>query len=68
MAGFVQIGVTALKEPGTGKYMPAVPLYVKESDVAKFEMPGLLDDFARLLAHRYKAYEDGCAEAGIAGV
>lgn len=32
---YIQIGVTALRDPMTGKPLEAVPLYVREKDAAK---------------------------------
>ena len=32
---FIQIGVTALRDPATGDFLPAVPLYIKAEDGAE---------------------------------
>ena len=29
MDGFIQIGVTAARDPATGAFLPAVPLYIE---------------------------------------
>ena len=32
---FIQVGVTALRDPATGDFLPAVPLYIKAEDGAE---------------------------------
>lgn len=32
---FIQVGVTALRDPATGEFLPAVPLYIKAEDGAE---------------------------------
>ena len=36
---YVQVGVTALRDPVTGKFLPAVPLFIREEDAKRPEMP-----------------------------
>ena len=63
---FIQIGYTALRNPATGEFLPAVPLYIKaDNDAAEAEQK-VIDDIANLLSERMKAYKDGCKEAGVA--
>ena len=62
---YIQIGVTALRDPVTGEFLPAVPLYIKaEADAAEAEQK-IIDGIGNLLARRIKAYMDGCKEAGV---
>ena len=63
---FIQVGFTALRDPASGGYLPAVPLYIKAEDGAEEAEQGLIDDIGNLLARRMKAYVDGCKEAGVA--
>ncbi len=43
---FIQVGVTALRDPATGAYLPAVPLYIKaESGAAETEQK-VIEDIA----------------------
>ena len=63
---FIQIGFTAMRDPATGGYLPAVPLYIKAEDGAEEAEEKLIKDIGKLLAHRMKAYKDGCKKAGIA--
>ena len=63
---FIQIGFTALRAPGTGEFLPAVPLYIEEDDSAKEAVKQVMEDIGNLLAQRIKAYKDGCREAGVA--
>jgi hypothetical protein len=30
-AGYIQVGVTSLRNPATGEFMPSVPLFIKAS-------------------------------------
>lgn len=63
---YIQIGVTALRDPVTRDYLPAVPLYIRSEDGAGEGEQALMDDIGSLLAQRMKAYMEGCAEAGVA--
>ena len=63
---YIQIGVTALRDPATGDFLPAVPLYIMAEDGAEEAEQALMDDIGSLLAQRMKAYMEGCAEAGVA--
>ena len=62
---YIQIGVTALRDPATGDFLPAVPLYIKAEGRAAEEEQRLIDGIGDLLAKRIKAYMDGCNEAGV---
>ncbi len=59
MSEYIQIGVTALRDPATGGFLPAVPLYIKATDSARAAEEQLTGDIARLFAQRMKQYEDG---------
>ena len=39
MSAYIQVGVTALRDPVTGEYLPAVPLYIREEDRGKVHGP-----------------------------
>ncbi len=62
---YIQIGYTALRDPKTGDYLPAVPLYIKADGDAGEAEQKVIDDIGNLLARRMKAYVDGCREAGV---
>lgn len=62
---FIQIGYTALRDPATGEFLPAVPLYIKADDGAAEAEQKIIDDIGNLFALRMKAYMDGCKEAGV---
>ena len=54
---FIQIGTTALRDPGTGEFLPSVPLYVKVSDSAKVDAVVINgDELARTLADKFGQY------------
>lgn len=64
---YIQVGVTALRDPVTGKMLPAVPLYIQapENATEEQELEPLAEGIAHLLALRMKQYIDGCKAAGI---
>ena len=62
---YIQVGVTALRNPATGEFVPAVPLYIKAEGGAEEAEEKLIEDIGNLMAHRIKAYMDGCKEAGV---
>ena len=35
MAEFVQVGFTATRDPGTGEFLPAVPLFIEKTASAE---------------------------------
>lgn len=62
---YIQIGYTALRDPATGGYIPASPLYIKAGDGAAEAEQKVIEDIGNLFALRMKAYMDGCKEAGV---
>lgn len=62
---YIQVGFTALRDPATGDFLPAVPLYIKAEDNAEEAAEQLTHDVGKLLAQRIKQYIDGCKEAGV---
>lgn len=62
---YIQVGFTALRDPATGDFLPAVPLYIKAENGAVEAEESLIHDIGNLLAHRMKAYMDKCREAGV---
>lgn len=67
MSEYIQIGVTALRDPVTGDYLPAVPLYIREDDRGKVHAPIPSEDseLGKTLAGLMRQYMDGCKAAGI---
>lgn len=63
---YIQVGVTALRDPATGGYLPAVPLYIKADEKAVQAEQRLIDDLGHLFALQMKAYMDGCRKEGVA--
>lgn len=63
---FIQVGVTALRNPATGEFLPAVPLYIKAEDGAAESAEGLTLEIGRLLAERMRKYKEACEAAGVA--
>ena len=63
---FIQIGVTALRDPATGDFLPAVPIYIKAEDGAQEAEQSLIDDLGALFAERMRRYRERCQEEGVA--
>ena len=63
--GYIQVGYTALRDPATGGYLPAVPLFIREDDSAAAAEQKVAEDIGALLAQRMRAYREGCREAGV---
>ena len=63
--GFIQIGVTALRDPKTGEYLPAVPMYIEADAESKAGEAALIQDIGRLLADRMRKYKTQCAAEGL---
>ena len=62
---YIQVGVTALRDPATGGFLPAVPLYIRAEDGAAAAEERLHGDLGKLLADRMRRYVDACREQGI---
>lgn len=62
---YIQIGFTALRDPKTGGFLPAVPLYIKDEGNAAQAQQELIDDVGRLFAQRMRIYMEKCKAAGV---
>ena len=56
---YIEVGMTALRDPATGGFLPAVPLYIKADDRTLEARQSLIDDIGRLFALQMKQYLDG---------
>ena len=54
----IQVGYTAMREPGTGAFLPAVPLYIRDENGAGKAEEKAVEGIAHLLALRMKQYAD----------
>lgn len=60
MDSYIQIGVTALRDPVTGEALPAVPLYVREEDAEKVAPPAvIMNDVGKTLGEMFGKYVKG---------
>lgn len=59
MSEYIEIGMTALRDPATGDFLPAVPLYIRAEDREKCEPKVLIDGdaFQRAMAEKFAAYK-----------
>lgn len=66
MSDYVQVGVTACRDPKTGDFLPAVPIYVERSDFEKrpVQVPDL-SDIGRILAGKMRDYRNACKKEGL---
>lgn len=55
---YIQVGITALRDPKTGDFLPAVPLYIKATTESQDSEAGMLDDIASVFKDRMKQYID----------
>ena len=55
MGEFIQIGMTALRDPATGDFLPSVPLYIREEDRSAAAEP-LEYDLKKLFAGKMEEY------------
>lgn len=62
---YIQIGVTALRDPETGDFLPSVPLYIKATPEAKASEEKLHFDIAKILAEKMGEYKKGLHREGI---
>lgn len=57
MNELIQVGTTAMRDPATGEFLPAVPLYIKAEDREKTEAQVIDGDaLMRTLAGKFKVY------------
>lgn len=57
---YIQVGVTALRDPATGGFLPSVPLYIKADEAAEEAEKKMINDLGKALAGMMKSYIDGC--------
>ena len=62
---YIQVGVTALRDPATGQFLPAVPLYIKAEDGAEEAEEKLIEDIGKLMAERIRRYKAACKAANV---
>lgn len=56
---FIQVGVTALRDPATGGFLPAVPLYIEATPEAEEAENTMLSDIGKVFADKMKQYVEG---------
>lgn len=68
-ADYIQVGVTALRDPLTRETLPAVPLYIRTDDARKACLRSseadAANNWADDLAGLMKKYVSGCRAAGV---
>lgn len=56
---FIQIGITALRDPATGGFLPAVPLYIEATTEAIDAEAAMIQDIGKVFAEKMKQYIEG---------
>ena len=64
---YIQVGVTALRDPVTGDFLPAVPLFIRAEDGARADEERLIADLGKLMAQRIARYQAASMAAGNTG-
>ena len=57
MSEFIEVGVTAMRDPTTGNFLPAVPLYIRAEDQGKVTAPVFDSEFMRKMAGKFAEYK-----------
>ena len=57
MSEYIQVGVTAMRDPATGEFLPSVPLYIREEDREKVAVPVYDEEIIKTLAEKFRAYK-----------
>ena len=61
---YIQIGMTALRDPATGGFLPSVPLYIEATEEAEEAEAAMVKDIGRVFAGKMKQYIEG---GGVVG-
>ena len=65
---FIQIGVTAARDPLTGDYLPSVPLYIEQTDAVQKGAESVVEDFMNLfnIVQKFGQYKAQTEAQGVA--
>lgn len=66
MSEFIQVGFTSLRDPTTGDFLPAVPLFIQATKNAKESEAKAIEDISSVFADKMKQYIDGGGVLGKA--
>lgn len=62
---YIEVGMTALRNPATGDFEEPVPLFIRASDRAEAAEQKMIDGIGSVLADIMKRYVSGCRKAGV---
>lgn len=54
----IQVGTTALRDPATGDFLPAVPVYIEATPEAEKSEEKLEINIGKVFAEKFKQYVD----------
>lgn len=58
MKKYIKVGFTAMRDPATGNFLPAVPLYIESTQETAKNEENLINDIRKVFAEKYKQYVD----------
>lgn len=53
---FIEVGIMALRDPATGDFLPAVPLYIESTKESKADETAMIEDISGVFADKMKEY------------
>ncbi len=62
---FIQVGFTALRDPRTGTFLPAVPMYIKAEDAKNSGYENMESDISKTLTDWMGIYIKECRKVGV---
>ena len=56
---YIQVGVTAMRDPATGGFLPSVPIFIQATTEAKASQEKLIGDIGAAFADKMRQYIEG---------
>lgn len=63
---YIQVGFTSMRDPATGNFLPAVPLFIEATEEAKESEAAVIKDIGSVFADKMKQYIDAGGMVGSA--
>ena len=62
---FIQVGFTAMRNPATGEFLPAVPLYIEATPEVEASESTMIENIAGIFAEKFKQYHTATKAAAL---
>lgn len=62
--GYIQIGVTAMRDRATGEFLPSVPIFIRAEDSAAVGCGDPICDIGKVLAEKIRRCKQERGECG----